>query len=203
MATKLKGEVIKAGSIAYDALSDDVKNKIENSASGADWGEVYSSAVTNTTVQITNFYASTVLNLKYNSFENKVYYKGLNTLEWAELGIWILGVTLGNVISSGALLTSVNMVVANEVEGEVHSINDFKIYAETNGAPTLTWNYNGKKYTWHAPENISIEEIFNDVYVLPFTRDDVEMAFNETPNVPMPFDSIEELKQAVAKNKLI
>lgn len=36
MATKVKGEAIKEGSIPLSALADDVKNKIENA--GADWG---------------------------------------------------------------------------------------------------------------------------------------------------------------------
>ena len=202
MTTKLRGEVISKGSIAYDALSDDVKSKIENSASGADYDEVYSSAVTNTTEQITVFYTATVLNLKYVSSENKVYYRGHNTLVWSELLPWILGVTLGKGISSETVITftSVNMFIINE-DNTPHAINDFKIYAEDT-SNKLTWNYNGKKYTWNDPDNIIIEEISDGIYVLPFTFVEIQTAIDNNM-MSLPFRDLNNLKQAVEKNKQI
>ena len=37
MSTKVKGETIKEGSIPLSALSNEVKDKIENAGGGADW----------------------------------------------------------------------------------------------------------------------------------------------------------------------
>ena len=139
----------------------------------SEFTDAIASASAYTDTSILNFYEKTVLNLKYNSSENKVYYKGHNTLEWSELESGILGITLSLELNSGISLTSVNMVIVNENDSEPHSINDFKIYADKEtGSHVLTWNFNGKKYTWYNSENISIEEIGNngDINITPYNE---------------------------------
>ena len=174
-----KNDAISSATTYTDSLIEAVYESATTFAVSAitetksEFTDAIASASAYTDTSILNFYEKTVLNLKYNSSENKVYYKGHNTLEWSELESGILGITLSLELNSGISLTSVNMVIVNENDSEPHSINDFKIYADKEtGSHVLTWNFNGKKYTWYNSENISIEEIGNngDINITPYNE---------------------------------
>ena len=112
--------------------------------------EVYSSAITNTNVQISQFYFSGVLNLKYEQTDNTVYYKGIyGNGEWAALPVWVTNMYLSYTLSNYTytIITAKMVMVSGTSYPKV--INDFKIFTdETNmGRPTLSWSYDDKKYT--------------------------------------------------------
>ena len=149
-------EALNGGNGTSGNVSTEINATIEQSKNDA-----IASASAYADESILAFYQATVLNLKYVSSENKVYYKGYNTLEWSELLPWILGINISKEHNTGVTLGSVNMYVIDDTE-KIHIINDFNVYLDETNAPVLTWNFNGKKYTWYKPENIITEDIGNN-----------------------------------------
>ena len=178
-------EALNGGNGTSGNVSTEINATIEQSKNDA-----IASASAYTDESILAFYQATVLNLKYVSSENKVYYKGHNTLEWSELLPWILGINISKEHNTGVTLGSVNMVVVDDTE-KIHIINDFNVYLDETNAPVLTWNFNGKKYTWHSPENISVEEIGNngDININPYNEGSGITIENNTVHVNVDEDS--------------
>ena len=152
-------------------LSDTDKNQaltnlgLTDIAKKSELDEVYSSAVTNTNVQISEFYFNKVFNLKYEQSDNTVYYKGTyGENEWTALPIWLLNRHLAYALDGGVTITTNMIITSGSSFPQV--INDFKIYPETNNyRPVLSWNYDGKKYILtfdgNGPQgqNIVVEQI--------------------------------------------
>lgn len=110
--------------------------------------EVYSSAVTNTNMLISQFYFSGVLNLRYEQSDNTVYYKGIyGNGEWAALPVWVLNMYLSYTLSNRTIITAKMVMTSGDTYPKI--INDFKIFSDETSMNQvkLSWSYDDKKYT--------------------------------------------------------